>query len=430
MSLFHTTTAHGSRPVPRIRWASAGVGVLTVVGMLAACGPSNGESADDTVGEDNVIKMHANFEFSGPGSLYGISKVVGVRVAADLINAQGGIEVGGESYTLEVIECDNRTEATYGIQCAQQAADEGVLWTAAPDLGFEGAYEIYKENDILTIGNGGAATDLLMDDPEGNPLLTFEFLTYRESAEANILHLRAMFPEVTRIATLFPNDANGQVYHETWRELAPEYGFEVVAQELHPTDATGDFSSYLTNLGQGDPELIHLGYLPNVAAAAAPQGAQLDVADIFSSEAVTFADLEGADLGSKPFVSLQYAYNWFEGYEPEDDEWAALIEQFDEAAEGEAYLPSVALLGFAGDTLMVKAAIEAADSLDPEDIAAAWPDAEYQGPFGPAFGTPNRSTDQSRAHFVIDENEQVVVYDFESGFSEEPRSVVEVGPRP
>lgn len=397
---------------------------------LSACGSA--DTGSDAAGEadGDVIKMHANFEFSGPGALYGVSKAVGVRVASELINEQGGIQVGDVPHRLEVIECDNRTEATYGIQCAQEAVDEGVLWTAAPDLGFEGAYEIYKENNIVTVGNGGAATDLLMNAPDSNPLLAFEFLTYTESAEANLNHLRAMYPDLTRIATLFPNDANGQVYDKTWRELAPKYGFEVVAQQLHPTDAVGDFSSYLTELGRADPELIHLGYLPDVAAAAAPQGAALDVADMFSAEAVTFNDLAGANLGGKPFVSLQYAYNWFDGYQPEDPELQELIKRFDEAAEGAQYLPSVALLGFVGNVYMVKGAIESVDTLDPEAIVSAWPSATYEGPFGPAEGTPNRSTDQSRSHFVIGADEQVTVYDFPSGFADEPQQVIEVGPRP
>jgi len=410
-----------------IRLLAVGV-VAALLGLAVGCGGSSPQGNEGPEGD--VIKMHANFELSGPGSLYGVSKVVGARVAVDEINEQGGVEVGGETYQIELIECDNRTEPTYGVQCAQEAADEEVLWTSAPDLGFEGAYEIYKENDILTIGNGGAASNLVNTALNENPLLTFEFLTYQQTVESNLIQLRHLYPDVERIATLYPNDANGQVQDRAYRELAPKYGFEVVAQELHPTDATGDFSSYLTTLGNADPEVIHLGYYPEVAAAAAEQGADLDVADVFTADGLTFDDLSGTDLGGKPFVGYQYAYNWFEGFQPEQERWRKLIRQFDEVSEGEPYLPSVVLLGYVGDVWMVKEAIEEADSLDPEKIAAAWPDVRYEGAFGPADGLDNRATDQSRTPFVVDENNNVTVYVFPTGLAEEPTDVIKVGERP
>lgn len=408
--------------------ALAGASVLALTG----CGGNtdSGATKGGKTAGSGVIKMHANFELSGPGSLYGVSKVVGVRVAADEINEQGGIKVGGKKYKLKIIECDNRTQATFGVQCAQQAVDEGVLWSSAPDLGFEGAYQIFKENNILTIGNGGAASNLVNTALDENPLLTFEFLTYHQTVESNLIQLRYMYPNLTRIATLYPNDANGQVQDQAFSKLAPKYGFKIVAQQLHPTDAAGDFSSYLTTLGKADPELIHLGYFPQVISAAAKQGADLNVADMFSGDAVTFSDLAGVDLGGKPFIGFQYAYYWFDGFQPKQQEWRRVIKRFDEAAKGEPYLPSVVLLGYIGDTWMVKKAIEQADSLDPKKIAAAWPKVKYDGPFGPAEGLDNRATDQSRTPFVVDKNNQVTVYVFPTGLAKKPADIVKIGERP
>jgi branched-chain amino acid transport system substrate-binding protein len=404
-------------------------GIATAVVLALATTACGAGSASEAASSPDTIKMHANFEFSGPGALYGVSKAIGVRVARDLINEEGGITVGGKAYQLEVVECDNRTEPTYGVQCAQEAVDEEVLWTAAPDLGFEGAYEIYKANNILTVGNGGAPSTFLMDEPEKHPLLVFELLAFQQSAEAHLIHLRQMYPNLKRIATLFSNDANGQVWDVAWRELGPKYGFEVVAQEMHPTDASGDFSTYLTALGKGKPELIHLGHYPNVVAPAAAQGAALGVADMFSGEGVTLDNLAGTDLDGKPFIGFQYAYNWFEGYEPSDAKLKDLTERFEKASKGEPYLPSVVLLGFIGETMMVKDAIEAADSLDPKAIAAAWSKVKYDGPFGPAVGTPNKSTDQSRSHFVVDAKDNVTVHVFPTGYADKPSEVVNTGPR-
>ena len=424
------------------RLSSAKVRHLLVTGAaaamlsLAACGGDDDEDGGAASGdsseqaEGGVIKMHANFEYSGPGALYGVSKAVGVKAAAEMVNEEGGITVQGKNYTIEVVECDNRTEATYGVQCAQQAVDEEVLWTAAPDLGFEGAYEIYKENDILTIGNGGAASTLLNEQLDQNPLLTFEFLTYQQNVESHLKQLRALYPDAKRVATLLPNDANGQVQDEAFRTYAPDYGFEIVAQELHPTDASGDFSSYLTNLKAGNPDVIHLGYYPTVAAAALEQGAQLDAAEIFTAEGLTFNDLEGVSFDGYPLIGFQTGWNYFEGFMPEDAEEQELVARFEELAGDDPVLPSIIVLGFIGDVMMIKEAIEKADSLEPQEIVAAYEGVRYEGPFGPADGLENRATDVARTPFVVDEEGNVKAYVFPTGLADEPEEEIEVAESP
>lgn len=376
-------------------------------------------STDEPSGTDsNVITFAANFELSGPASLYGVSKVVGARVARDLINESGGIKVDGKSYQLEIVECDNRSEATFGVQCAQQAVDDGALWTSAPDLGFEGAYEIYKQNNILTVGNGGSASVLVNEKLAENPLLTFEFLTYQQTVESNLKQTKALYPEVKTIATMLPNDANGQVQDAAYRELAPKYGLKVVAQQLIPTDATGDFSTYLTKLKAAKPDMIHLGYYPQVASAALEQGAALGAAKYFSADGLTFSDLEGVNFDGVNLAAFQYGWNWFDGFGPQNAKWRDVIKRFDKAANGQPYLPSVAVLGFIGDVYMIKQAIETADSLDPKAIAAALPTATFDGPFGPAKGLENRAVDQARTPFTIDETGKVQVYEFPTGLSD------------
>jgi branched-chain amino acid transport system substrate-binding protein len=407
--------------------------LLAVLALGAAgCGGSddNDDEGDGAGGdsapaenvnlEGGTIKMHANFERSGPGALYGVSKFAGVAVAERLINEAGGIQVGDESYDLEVIECDNRTEATYGVRCAQEAVDEGVLWTAAPDIGFEAAYEIYKENDIITIGNGGAASELLTpENIDANPLLTFEFLLYQETVESNLIQLRALYPDVKTIATLLPNDANGQVQDRAYADLASEYGFEVVAQELHPPDAAGDFSSYLTTLKAAKPDAIHLGYYPQVAAAALEQGRDLEAAPLFTADGLTFDDLEGVNFEGVDFLAYQYGWSWFPGFGPDDPEWQEVQAAIEEEAEGEPILPSVATLGMIGDVYMIKEAIEAAGTLDPEAVVAEYtPSLQYDGPFGPATSTERRSVDAARTPFVVNARGEVTAYVFELGLSD------------
>jgi hypothetical protein len=88
------------------------------------------------------------------------------------------------------------------------------------------------------------------------------------------------------------------------------------------------------------------------------------------------------------------------------------------------------VLGFIGDMMMIKEAIEAANSLEPEAIVAEYPNVRYEGPFGPADGLDNRATDVARTPFVIDENGDVKAYVFPTGLADEPDEVIEVAENP
>ncbi|MEA2330569.1 MAG: branched-chain amino acid transport system substrate-binding protein [Thermoleophilaceae bacterium] len=397
--------------------------LLASVVVLAGCGGGSDDEPDqaaaDTAG--GTIKVGLNLEQSGPGSLYGKSRIFGATAAVKKINADGGVKVGDKSYELELVICDNRTEVTYGVQCAQEGVEEGILWTTTPDIGFEGAYEIYRQAGILSLGNGGVAGAMLTEDAEAHPLLAFEFLTYQQLVESYLVRMKSYFPEAKTIAGLVPDDANGRTFGDSFKEYGPKYGLEYVAQQVHPPDATGDFSSYLTSLKAAKPDIVWLGYYPQVVQSASEQAAELDVAPIISAADIMPSDLEGVDHSGYPVISTHTALGWGEGWMPTDEDTLAAIEAIEAEAKGETYIQSIATLGYVGEIMVVAAAVEEAQSLEPEAIAAALKDAQYDGPLGPGKGYENHSIDLAQSTLLFDKGgETMEASVFESGFSEEP----------
>lgn len=393
---------------------------------MAACGGSDDTSNESSNGDfDGQIKMGANIELSGPGNFYGLSRSFGIQAGVKDVNDNGGIEIDGKNYELVAEICDNRTDPTYGLQCAQEDVDNEVLWTVAPDAGFEGAYQLYQDNDIVTLGNGGVATDLLREEPEKHPMLFFESLSYDGLVESHFAKVRALYPDLKTAGGLFPDDANGQTYANASERYAKEYGFNWVGAEFHPPEASGDFSTYLTTLKNKGTDTIWLGYYPQVVAAALEQGSDLDAAKVFMSEGIMPADLEGVNFDGYPLLSDFSAFAYTDNFQPDDEDSQRVIKNIAEAAEGKPFVSSISVLGYVNEVMVMKEALEQANSTDPADLAEALLDVEYKGPFGPATSLPeSHSFKLKQSAFLYGDGKDgtMKAFVFESPFSEEPLS--------
>jgi branched-chain amino acid transport system substrate-binding protein len=396
--------------------------LLLMTPIVAGCGGSDDDSGADG-GFDGTIKIGLNVELSGPGSFFGASRRIGADVAVKDINAGGGVKVGDQSYRLELVVNDNRTDPTYGVQAAEEQVSEGVLWAVPPDLGFEAAYEIYRENDVVMVANGGTASDLLLEDADAHPLLFFEFGTYDRLVETWIISVKAAYPDVQTVGVLLPDDSNGRAEAAGFEHYASKHGLEVADVQFHPPDATGDFSTFLTSLKAENPDAVFIGYFPQVVIPAAKQGAQLDVADVFFTDYVPTAFDEIGDLGGHPFVAASIAWSFTPEIVPPNPDEQALAKKLDAEAGGETYCTACAVAAYVSDITLVKEAVERAGTIDDsEAIASELLSGTYDGPFGPAKVQPNHSVDIARNSVVIDEKGDITGYVFDSGFDTEPSS--------
>ncbi len=68
---------------------------------------------------DEVLVLGVNDALTGGGAVYGLPQANAVQMAADEINAAGGIKAGSTTYKLKVITSDdkaNPTEATNSVR--------------------------------------------------------------------------------------------------------------------------------------------------------------------------------------------------------------------------------------------------------------------------------------------------------------------------
>lgn len=81
-----------------------GISIIGIMVIIAGCGNENGVSGS----EEDTVKIGSMFELTGAAAAYGTSMNNAVHMAAEEINAEGGIN-GKE---IEIVEYDTKTDET------------------------------------------------------------------------------------------------------------------------------------------------------------------------------------------------------------------------------------------------------------------------------------------------------------------------------
>src|SRR5256886_8034718 len=100
---------------------------FTLVGLLAAVllGASPGAEGAD------VIKCGVSTPLSGPAAPWGIPHKGATELIFDEINSQGGLEVGGKKYKLEVVAYDHKYVIAEGVATVNRLiAKDGVKYVS------------------------------------------------------------------------------------------------------------------------------------------------------------------------------------------------------------------------------------------------------------------------------------------------------------
>ena len=120
--------------------------VLMVVALFAGCAPKADEPADKPADQpadkpadepadapadepaaegefDGVVKIGVDECLTGGGAVYGLPEARAMQIAADEINAAGGVKVDGKSYKIELIQYDNKSDANEAVAALRKLID-------------------------------------------------------------------------------------------------------------------------------------------------------------------------------------------------------------------------------------------------------------------------------------------------------------------
>lgn len=230
----------------------AAVGVLTAAGLSVA---TVGAQAQDT------IKLGSAISLSGVYSTNGGHTKAGYDMAVDIINSNGGVQVGDKAYELEIVYYDDESTPARGAQLAERLIQQdGVDFVLGPySSGMTKAIApVTEKYGVPMVEANGASRSLFTQGYKYifAVLSTSEqYLTSAVDLRAEMAEAEGKDPSEMTIAGAFENDPFSQDVRAGVLADAEEYGMEMIIDDQLPPELN-DMASTLIKVKATQPDLL------------------------------------------------------------------------------------------------------------------------------------------------------------------------------
>src|SRR5437879_1771262 len=198
------------------------------------------------------IKRRISTPLSGPAAPLGIPHKHATELVFDEINSQGGLEVGGKKYRLEVVAYDHKYVIAEGVATVNRLiAKDGVKYISV--LGgsvVKAVEEPVNESRVLNL-------PLAYADGLVSPKNPLTFHAFPSPPETTVFWkwIKERHPQIKRVATLSPNDDTGWWSIKVETTFVQKLGYEVVSKEFFERTMT-DFNPVLLRILAQKPDII------------------------------------------------------------------------------------------------------------------------------------------------------------------------------
>lgn len=206
--------------------------------------------------QQNTLTLGALVTLSGPGAAWGQGMKNAAELAADKVNKDGGLEVGGKKYQVRIVAYDEKYQANEAITAVNRLVFEDKVKYIIGPVGSASIMAIQpttEKNKVIVMTLGFTVKALTADH-----LYTFRpNVTTVEIAQPQIDWMVKNLG-IKKVGVLFPNDETGQ---QAARDLEPAYkkaGAELSTKEFFERDRV-DFVPILTRMMAQNIDTIELG---------------------------------------------------------------------------------------------------------------------------------------------------------------------------
>ena len=251
---------------------------------LAACGTPAGTS-DSGGGEQGPIKVGLVTPLSGGAADYGIAFANGVKLAAQDINAAGGVDVGGTTRKLEIVTCDDEFKSDKAVACGRRLASQDkakVIMTpsslaAFPMMGFN------EQTGFLLM-----ATSQSPDFTKKGNKLAVRFINNTDLTMGPFVDLLMQYGKQksigTRAAVMEVNTELGQSWVANFSKAWQSSGGQVTGKASYDANGT-DFFAQISTLLATKPDVMVLTTVCQPSATVIKQARELGFKGTFINSA-------------------------------------------------------------------------------------------------------------------------------------------------
>ena len=213
-------------------------GLALAGGLLAGCGSSSSGGGGSSPAA-NVIKVGVVSDFSFP---LDVDYVKELKVLVDNTNANGGLDVGGTKYKVDIVSYDSKGSPETGRSAVQRLITQDkvnfILGDATAD-GWLSVTEAAKMLVIVASPSPNVVTPRYKFVFQSGPFTTQPAMAWGWISD-NV-------PEVKTVAGAFPDNIAGHAEEGHLRALCGAFGQKVLGTMFYPVGTT-DFSAIATKL--------------------------------------------------------------------------------------------------------------------------------------------------------------------------------------
>jgi len=209
--------------------------------------------------EAKELKIAVITALSGAGAEWGRGVLHGAELAAEEVNAKGGLNIGGEKYSFKIVAYDDKYTGAGGAAAAHKAIYEDKVniiigsISSASVLAFQ---DLTEKNKVLVLANSWARDVLKPEKPYSFRM----FMSSTQLAPGIAQWVRKLYPDIKTAVTVAPNDASGWSVAEDYVKSYEDAGIKVISKEF-PERGTKDYYPMLNRIKAKNPGLIQDGAL-------------------------------------------------------------------------------------------------------------------------------------------------------------------------
>lgn len=237
---------------------------LALAALGLSCGIAQGQE---------TLKIGALVTLSGAGAAWGSGMLHAAELAADDVNAKGGLEVGGKKYKVQVVAYDDKYQSNEAVTVANRLVFEDKVKViigpvgSAPVLAIQ---PITEKNQVIVMTLGFTSKALGTDK-------AFTFRPNVTTAEVAQPQIEWVVKNrgIKKVGALFPNDETGQQIAKDLGEAYGKTGATLAAKEFFERERV-DFVPLLTRILAAKVDAIELdGNSPQTAGLIIKQAREL-----------------------------------------------------------------------------------------------------------------------------------------------------------
>ena len=247
-----------------LRWLLVLAAVVMVAAVAVGCG------GDDDEDEGGALKIGLLFPFTGDLSDFGPAFERAAQLAADEINAAGGVN----GRPIELVRADDGTSPQQAVEEARRLVEiervSAIIGPASSGATLQVAESVTGPNRIPEITSSGTSPALTVANDNGYLFRT----PISDAAQGVVLADLARERGFRSVCVLYTNNAYGQGLAERFRDAFQANGGTVTAMVSHEQEQAS-YRSELSRCAQGNPDAL--------AAISYPESARVYLREALES---------------------------------------------------------------------------------------------------------------------------------------------------